>query len=395
MGPWLSIIGIGEDGIEGLSPASRGALDEADIVFGGPRHLELAEAGARGRAWPLPFSVEPVLACRGKRVAVLASGDPFWFGVGGTLAIYIDPGEWRAYPAVSTFSLVAARLGWRIEETQCLGLHAVPVERLATHAGDGLKLICLMRDGDALCGLGGWLSRNGFGESRVFVFESVGGPRERIRELRASELAQGEFGPLVALALHMCGGKGRICSSGLPDDAFQSDGQITKRPVRAITLSTLAPRAGERLWDIGGGSGSISIEWLLAAGERGAAVTIEPRADRAAAIRANAAAYGLAQALTVIEGVAPAALQGLASPHAVFVGGGASQGLLEAIWSIVPAGTRIVANAVTIETEALLTSWSGKCGGELLRIELAHAMPLGNKRGWSPARPVVQWSVTR
>lgn len=395
MEPWLSIIGIGEDGLEGLSAASRGALSKADIVFGGQRHLELAQVGARGRPWPLPFSVEPVLACRGSRVAVLASGDPFWFGVGGSLAKHIAPEEWFAYPAVSTFSLVAARLGWRIEETHCLGLHAAPLDNLAAHASDGLKLICLMRDGSAVRELGAWASLKGFGESRVSVFEAIGGPHERVCECPASALVQGEFGPLVAVALQMRGGKGPIRSSGLPDEAFQSDGQITKRPVRAITLSTLAPRAGERLWDIGAGSGSISIEWLLAAGERGAAVAIEPRGDRAATIRANAATCGLAQQLTVIEGVAPAALHGLASPHAVFVGGGASQGLLEAIWSIVPTGTRVVVNAVTLETEALLMTWSGVHGGELLRIDLAHGKPLGEKRGWSPARPIVQWSVTR
>lgn len=394
MKPWLSIIGIGEDGLEGLTEASRCALNEADIVFGGRRHLELAQVGSRGRAWPLPFSIEPVLACRGKRVAVLASGDPFWFGVGGSLAQHVAPEEWCAFPAVSTFSLVAARLGWRVEETQCLGLHAAPLDKLAAHAADGHRAICLMRDGDAVRKLGAWLSRTDFGESRAWVVEAIGGPHEKIREFRASELSQGEYGALVSVALLMRGGKGRIRSNGLPDDAFLSDGQITKRPVRAITLSTLAPRAGERLWDIGGGSGSISIEWLLATGERGEAIAIEPRTDRAVTIRANGAAYGVAERLTVIEGGAPAALNGLPSPHAVFVGGGASDAMLTAIWDIVPAGTRVVVNSVTLETEALLSSWSCARGGELLRIELAHSMPLGNKRGWSPSRPVVQWSVT-
>lgn len=394
MKPWLSIIGIGEDGLQGLSAASRCALDKADIVFGGPRHLELAQAGARGRPWPLPFSVEPVLACRGKRVAVLASGDPFWYGVGGTLAHHIEPDEWRAYPGVSTFSLVAARLGWRLEETHCLGLHAAPFDRLAVHAADGNKVICLVRDGAAVGELGEWLSHKGFGASQARVFEAIGGPHERSHSCEAGALAHGEFGPLVAVALHMRGGKGRICSSGLPDDAFDSDGQITKQPVRAVTLSMLAPRVGERLWDIGAGSGSIAIEWLLATGGRGEAIAIERRADRAARIRANGAMYGLAERLTVIEGEAPAALVGVARPDAVFVGGGASEGLLEAIWNSVPAGTRVVVNSVTMETEALLTEWSGVHGGALLRIDLAHATPLGKKRGWSPARPIVQWSVT-
>lgn len=392
---WLSIIGIGEDGLDGLSPASRAALDEADIVFGGARHLELAGIGVRGRPWPLPFSIDPVLACRDKRVAVLASGDPFWFGVGATIATRLEPSEWRAFPGVSTFSLIAARLGWRLEDTICIGLHAAPLERLTPYLTDGTKIICLMRDGDAIRALGEWLAQRGFGETRAVVCEHVGGPRERIGEFRVSQLANNTAGPLVAVALDLSGGPGHIRASGLPDDAFLNDGQITKRPVRALTLSTLAPRAGELLWDIGAGSGSIAIEWLLATGARGSAIAIEPRADRAETVRANAASFGVAEQLTVIEGSAPAALAGLALPHAVFVGGGATEDVLQSIWTLVPSGTRIVVNAVTLETEVLVADWSGRCGGELMRFELAHAKPLGNRRGWSPSRPIVQWSVTR
>ncbi|QTL05585.1 precorrin-6y C5,15-methyltransferase (decarboxylating) subunit CbiE [Aquabacter sp. L1I39] len=395
MQPWLSLIGIGEDGLSGLTAASRAALDEADIVFGGPRHLALAGAGERGRPWPLPFSVAPVLEQRGRKVAVLASGDPFWFGVGGSLAAHLAPAEWRAFPALSTFSLIAARLGWRLEETTCLGLHAAPFSRLFPHLAEGARLICLVRDGAAVRALGAWLVEREFGESRAHLFAALGGPDEQVTACAAAGLADTKAGPLVAVALDLRGGRGPIRASGLPDEAFSHDGQITKRPVRALTLSTLAPRRGEHLWDIGSGSGSIAIEWLLATGPTGRALAIEPRADRRANIAANALAFGVEDRLQLVEGKAPEALAGLPVPHAVFVGGGASASLLEALWALLPAGTRLVANGVTLETEALLADWSARHGGTLLRIELAQAQPLGGMRGWTPARPIVQWSVVR
>lgn len=395
MQPWLSLIGIGEDGLSGLTAASRAALDEADIVFGGPRHLALAGVGERGQPWPLPFSVAPVLEQRGRKVAVLASGDPFWFGVGGTLAAHLEPSEWRAFPAPSTFSLIAARLGWRLEETTCLGLHAAPFSRLRTHLCEGARLICLVRDGAAVRALGTWLDENGFGASAAHVCAAMGGPDAQVVRYVAAELADTDTGPLVAVALDVRGGRGPIRACGLPDEAFSHDGQITKRPIRALTLSALAPRRGEHLWDIGSGSGSIAIEWLLATGAGGRAIAIEPRADRAATIAANARAFGVEDCLQLVEGKAPEALAGLPLPQAVFIGGGGSAPLLEALWSLLPGGTRIVANGVTLETEALLADWSARHGGTLMRIELAQAQPLGGMRGWTPARPIVQWSVVR
>lgn len=395
MQPWLSLIGIGEDGLPGLTAASRAALDEADIVFGGPRHLALAGAGERGRTWPLPFSVAPVLEQRGRKVAVLASGDPFWFGVGGSLAAHLAPSEWRAFPAPSTFSLIAARLGWRLEETTCLGLHAAPFSRLLPHLAEGARLICLLRDGAAVRALGAWLVEREFGESRAHLFAALGGADEQVTACAAADLSDTKAGPLVAVALDLRGARGPIRASGLPDEAFSHDGQITKRPVRALTLSTLAPRRGEHLWDIGSGSGSIAIEWLLATGPGGRAIAIEPRADRAATIAANGRAFGVEDRLQVVEGKAPEALAALPLPQAVFIGGGGSAPLLEALWSLLPAGTRIVANGVTLETEALLADWSARHGGTLMRIELAQAQPLGGMRGWTPARPIVQWSVVR
>ena len=390
--PWLWLIGIGEDGLSGLSSASREALANADIVFGGERHLALAQAGARGRSWPIPFSVAPVLACRGRRVAVLASGDPFWYGAGGSLAAHLAPGEWVTFPQPSTFSHAAARLGWRLEEVLCIGLHAAPIESLAPHLSQGLRVISLVRDGAAVPALAAWLARRGFGATQLWVMEALGGPREQIRTARAGEFDLQVTIAQVAIAFIAEGGPGIARVAGLPDEGFVHDGQITKRPVRAITLSALAPRQEELLWDIGAGSGSISVEWCLAGGR---AIAIEARADRVHNIVSNSVAFGVAKRITIIEGRAPEALAGLPSPAAIFVGGGCDDGLLAALWATIPAGARLVVNAVTLETEALLVHWQEKCGGDLLRVELSHAAPLGNSRGWLTSRPVVQWSTVK
>lgn len=390
--PWLTIIGIGEDGTAGLGSASRAALAQAEVVFGGPRHLALADVGERGIAWPVPFAIDPVLACRGRAAVVLASGDPFWFGAGASLAAALNADEFRCLPAPSTFSLAAARLGWRLETTGCFGLHAAPFETLVPALADGARLICLMRDGAAVAALAQWLAGRQFGASRLHVLEALGGARERIRTALADDYALDDVIAPVAVALDLAGAGGLPRASGIPDDSFVHDGQITRQPVRALTLSALAPRAGELLWDIGAGSGSIAVEWCLAGGR---AIAIEARADRAANVRANAARFGMGPRLDVVEGAVPAALAALTAPAAVFVGGGANEAVLTALWDLVPCGTRIVANAVTLETEALLVQWSARVGGTLLRIALSGAEPLGRMRGWVPARPVVQWSVVR
>ena len=390
--PWLSIIGLGEDGLSGLSPASRAALDGAEIVFGGPRHLRLAQAGQRGRAWPVPFDLAPVLACRGRRVAVLASGDPFWHGAGGSLAAQLSPGEWRAFPAPSSFSLAAARLGWRIEDTACLGLHAAPFERLLPVLRPGARAIVLLRDGAAPAALAAWLAARGWGASTLWVMEALGGPRERIRQATAAGFDLHGTRPPVAVAVQAAGGVARSAGPGLPDDAFRHDGQITRAPVRALTLAALAPRPGALLWDLGAGSGSVAVEWALAGGR---AVAVERRADRIGNISANIAGFGLAETVAALHSDSIAALPGLPDPDAVFVGGGLTEALAAALWARIPPGTRLVANAVTLETEALLAGLHAGHGGTMLRIELAEAAPLGGFRGWQPARPVVQWAVTR
>jgi precorrin-6Y C5,15-methyltransferase (decarboxylating) len=390
--PWLTIIGIGEDGLAGLSDASRKALSNAETVFGGERHLALADVGSRGRAWPVPFDADIVLSCRGRPTAVLASGDPFWHGAGAGLAEKLAAGEWIAYSAPSTFSLAAARLGWRLESVVCLGLHAAPVERLVPHLAQGARIICLVRDGKAAGDLAKWLSDHGWGASALWTLAALGGPREAIAEHCAASFAGDLPGNLVAVAFEARGAPGIPRSSGLADDLFVHDGQITKRPVRALALSALAPRPGERLWDIGAGSGSISVEWALCGG---AAVAVEVREDRAANIRNNAASFGLEHRITVIMGKAPEALAALEAPDAVFIGGGLDGAMFDAVWSYVAPGARLVAHAVTLETEALLGELHLRHGGELMRVEIAHAGPLGRYRSWEAARPVLQWSAVR
>ncbi|MEI4473960.1 precorrin-6y C5,15-methyltransferase (decarboxylating) subunit CbiE [Frigidibacter sp. MR17.24] len=387
--PWVTIIGLGEDGPEGLSVASRAALDAAEAVFGGPRHLALAGIDAgRARPWPVPFDTAPVLALRGTRVAVLASGDPFWHGAGGTLAADLAPGEWRCFPAPSAPALAAARLGWRLEDCIALGLHAAPFERLRPLLAPGVRAIVTLRDGAAPAELARWLTARGHGPSRVWVMQALGGPREEILAATAETFASPAAAPCL-MAIEAAGTGFLPRAPGLPEDLFAHDGQITKAPIRAVTLSALAPRPGEHLWDVGGGSGSVSVEWGLAGGR---ATVIEAKPARAANIRANAEAFGLAHRIAVVEGRAPEALAGLPPPEAVFVGGGFSLALFEALRAAAPAA-RIVVNAVTLETEALLVHLQGSHGGSLLRIETAQAEPLGPLHGWSRARPVVQWRL--
>ena len=342
----------------------------------------------------MPFRIDPVLAEKARRVVVLASGDPFWFGAGGSLSAHLQPGEWIAHPAPSTFALAASRLGWRLEEVLCLGLHAAPFERLVPALARGVRTICLVRDGAAVASLADWLVSQGFGPSQVTVLESLGGPSERIRHARADRFDITDAAYPVAVAIAADGAAGLPRASGLPDDLFASDGVMTKRPVRALTLSALAPRPGEVLWDLGAGSGSIAVEWCLAApGARAEAV--ESRADRAANVRANAAKFGLSHRLAVTGEDWSGVLGGLPAPDAVFIGGGANSAGIEIVWAAMPEGVRLVVNAVTIESEALLARCHAEKGGSLMRFDIANAAPLGRMRGWEPARPVVQWSVVK
>ena len=386
----MTIIGLTEDGLAGLSLASRQALGQAEIIFGAPRHLALAQV--QGRAWDVPFSVDPVLAERGRRVVVLASGDPFWHGVGGSLMAHLQAADWVSHPAPSTFALAANALGWRMEEVICLGLHAAPLTRLRPVLARGQRVICLLRDGDAVAELAAYLTAQGFGLSALHVMESLGGPRARITKTVAQQ-EKGRFAAPVAVAIE-CNGRGMPRASGLPDEMFAHDGQITKRPIRALTLSALAPRGGEVLWDLGAGSGSVSIEFLLAA-PASIAHAVEADATRAEGALGNAHSFGLAHRWHLHQGKALDVLAHLPDPDVVFVGGGADAGLVAALWARLPKGARLVMNAVTLESEALLYASHALYGGELWRFDMAQAAPLGTKQGWQASRPVVQWSVTR
>ncbi|NOT73212.1 MAG: precorrin-6y C5,15-methyltransferase (decarboxylating) subunit CbiE [Hyphomicrobium sp.] len=390
--PWLTIVGLNEDGLAGLSLASRNALDAAEFVFGGPRHLALANPGSRGKPWPVPFDLAPMLEKRGRAVVVLASGDPFWFGAGGSIAQHLDASEWTAHPAPSTFSLAAARLGWRLEDTVCLGLHAAPFERLVPVLANEQRIICLVRDAEAVTALCRWLTSQGWEASSVTVLTALGGPNERLEHATAAHPASAIGPGPFAVALVARGNKGLSRASGLYDGLFVSDGQMTKRPMRALALSALGPRTGEHLWDIGAGSGSISVEWSLAGGT---ATALEQNATRTQSIRANAERFGMAHRIVVVNGSAPEALAGLPPPNAVFVGGGLTESSFEALWHLIPAGTRLVAHAVSLETQGLLSELHAAYAGNLERFEISQVAPLGNMRSWQAARPIVQWATCK
>ncbi|MGB0900859.1 precorrin-6Y C5,15-methyltransferase (decarboxylating) subunit CbiT [Halocynthiibacter sp.] len=389
--PWLTIIGCGEDGPAGLTDASRKAIADAKHIIGAPRHLEVLDL--LGDPFPVPFSIAPVIAKRGEATVMLTSGDPFWFGAGGSIAAQLDPSEYICHSAPSVFSMIAARMGWRLEETLCMGLHAKSFSRLLPLASDGVQIIATLRDGAAISDLGAYLTESGFRDSVVTCFQSLGGYQEQCIKRKASELSQVDLHHPVAVAID-CIGRGISRASGLADELFATDGQITKRPVRALTLSALAPCPNEIFWDIGAGSGSITVEMLLAApGSRGFA--LETRADRIENIRKNADHFGIGHRVEVINAHAPAGLDDLPAPDAIFIGGGLNAELFDALWAKMPDGARLVANTVTLESEALITQLAGKLGGELMRFDFAQAAPLGRMRGWQAARPVVQWRVVK
>jgi precorrin-6Y C5,15-methyltransferase (decarboxylating) len=398
--PWLSIVGIGEDGLDGISAAARDRLASAELIVGGQRHLALvASLNKPTLAWQTPFaaSIPMLLRHRGKGVVALCSGDPFWFGAGSVIAEAVPAAETVVVPAPSTFAWAAARLRWRLEETVTLGLHAQPVEMLRPHLRAGARLIVLARDGAAPAQIAGYLTGVGFGSSRLTFLEALGGPRERIRVATAAGFALDNVKSPVAVAIEAVAEPGALVIPrvvGLPDELFRHDGQLTKREIRAVSLSTLAPRGGELLWDVGAGSGAIGIEWLLAH-PANRAIAIEAREDRLDNARANAHSLGVPH-LDLRLGAAPDALKGLPAPDAIFVGGGASrEGVLEAVWQALPPGGRLVVNSVTLETEAKLIDWQARHGGTLLRLSVERAGPVGGLTGWRAAMPVVQWSVTK
>ncbi len=395
---WLTLIGIGEDGPAGIGDDAKRLIAEARIVFGGARHLDLMAPVITGetQTWLSPFekSIEVVLARRGKPTVVLASGDPFFYGVGATLSRHIPAAEMTVIPASSSFSLAASRLGWPLQETTVLSLHGRSIDLIRPHLHSGRKILVLTSNGKGPAELAALLRSSGFGPSELAVLEALGGPYEKVSRETAASFSLSGINDLNICGVDVkaeAGARILPLSAGLPDELFEHDGQITKREIRAMTLSALAPRYGELLWDIGAGSGSIGIEWMLADTSL-RAIAIEASVERAARIRRNAANFGV-PGLTVVEGEAPAALTGLPAPDAIFIGGGGSNaGVLETAIGQLKSGGRLVANAVTTEMEALLLAEQARRSGSLIRIDIARAAPVGRMTGWRPAMPVTQWS---
>jgi precorrin-6Y C5,15-methyltransferase (decarboxylating) len=396
---WLTILGIGEDGVEGLSPAARALLQNAPFVIGGARHLDLAAPLIRGerRVWPRPIAdaVPEILARRGAPAVILASGDPFCYGIGSLLACEVPQEEMLCLPAPSAFSLACARLGWPLQEVSTISLCGRPLACLVPLLQPRACILALSADSTTPETVAGFLQERGFGASRITVLEAVGGPRERIRSTTADDFTPDDINPLNLIALEVnTGPTARVIplAAGLPEEFFEHDGQITKREIRAVTLAALAPCRGELLWDIGCGSGAIGIEWMLR-DPANRTVAIEKRPDRAARAARNAAALGV-PALDVRIGVAPDALYDLPQPDAVFIGGGAETSLAPA-WEALRSGGRIVVNAVTLESEATLGEAWRRFGGSLTRLSVARLDALGGMRAFRPAMTVTQWAAVK
>ncbi len=413
MEKWLSIVGIGEDGLEGLSPVGRSLLSQASVIVGGERHLAMLppEDCREKLRWRTPFhdSVNEIIRRRGQRVCVLASGDPMWYGIGVTLTRHIPMTEMTIIPSISTFSLACSRLGWAMTEVETLSLCGRPPALLKALLYPGAKLLVLSESGQTPAIVAEILTQQGFGDSLMVVLEHLGGKRERLIECTAAswnakDMAKNmakDIADLNAIAIRCIGSTASSCDPrffgrlpGLPDTAYHHDGQLTKREVRAITLTALAPLPGQLLWDVGAGCGSIGIEWMRC-DRRCRSIAIEHHPSRLQYIADNASALGTPH-LQIVAGKAPAALKDLPQPDAIFIGGGITvPELFETCWSALRSGGRLVANAVTVESELILFQWHRQLGGELTRIGIQRAEPVGKFLGWKAMAPITQWTVQK
>jgi precorrin-6Y C5,15-methyltransferase (decarboxylating) len=393
----IAVVGIGADGWPGLGEPARAAILGARTIFGSARQLALLPAEAAGERRTLPSPLEPLLdelADGQDSACILASGDPMLHGIGASLARRLGPERLDVHPHPSAFALACARLGWPAADVELVSAVARPADIVARVLQPGRRIVAYVTGADGARTLARVVTERGFGGSRLVVLERLGAPGERLTEATAQTF-DAPADPLHAVAIEVGDGPLRALVPGLPDDAYETDGQLTKRQVRAITLAALAPAPGALLWDVGAGSGSIGVEWLRA--ERTArAIGVEPDAARADRIERNALALGVPDRLTVVRGRAPEALAGLDAPAAIFVGGGVTTpGMLDACWDALAPGGRIVANAVTLESEQVVVAGRAQRGGTLTSIAIAHAEPIGGFTGWRAQMPVVQWAATK
>ncbi len=397
----MTIIGIHEDGLYSVLPEARAKLAEAEIILAPPRHLthlsadnHLAEAEII--PWPVPYQdgIKILLKHRGRKVVVLASGDPFHFGAATSLTATLDRHEWCSFPTLSSFSLMANALGWPLETTLQFGLHAKPIEKLKPALHDGCRLFVLLRDESAVTSLSKVLCDAGFAKSRCFVFSQMKGFNNSPETYSAETLYGAITKAPLAVAIELVGKtKGLSVATGKPDDAFTHHGQITKQAIRAITVASLAPIPGQHLVDIGAGSGSISVEWMLSHPQM-RATAIESNPERLSLIQQNAADFGCAE-MHIIDADINDMLDNIPTANAYFIGGGLSAELIETIWAKMRVGARIVVNAVTAESEAILLKYHGLYGGDVMKIDISDLVPLGQKHGWKARYPIVHWRVTK
>lgn len=402
MSPRVSVVGIGADGWAGLGQTARSLVAAAEVLLGSARQLDYVPAEIRAQRVPWPSPMRPAVPAlvaehSGRRLCVLASGDPMFYGVGATLVDLLSPAGVQIVPHHSSASLACARLGWPAQDVEVLSAVARPLERVRALVSPGRRILVLSSGTDTPAALAALLTEAGYGGSRLAVLSQLGGPEERMHAGRAEAWESPSVDALNLVAV-VCeaGPKAALLGrgAGLPDEAYDSDGQLTKREVRAVTLARLVPMPGQLLWDVGGGAGSIGIEWMRA--DRSArAIAIEERPDRAERIATNATALGVPD-LRVVTGPAPGALADLPAPDAVFVGGGAGDdGVLDACWAALGPGGRLVVNAVTLETEAVLVARAAEFGGDLVRLAVSRAIPIGRYTGWRAQHPVTQWAVTK
>ena len=401
--PWLSVIGIGEDGLDGLGYLAWSLIAEAKTIYGGARHLamipdDLAD-GADKRGWPTPFSgaFEELESLRGTSVVVLASGDPMYFGIGGTLSRHFQRNDMRVLPFPGSFSLAASRLGWPLDKVEKLTIHGRSIETLLPHYCPGSRLLVLSRDGASPEEVANQLCTRGIEDAELAILEHLGGAAERVVSASAKELAVGDerFADLNVLAIAL---PDHLQSwypiqPGLPDEAFEHDGKMTKRDIRASALAKLMPHPGALLWDIGTGCGSVAIEWLRSH-RTCRAIGIEPQEKRRTLARHNADSLGV-PSFKLIADTAPAGLEGQDAPDAVFIGGGLSQEVVAYCLGALKPGGRLVAHAVTLGSEHLLLEMFEKHGGELTRLSISRATPVGPYFGWKPSMPVTQWAFNK